>query len=98
MTTSWRTRGCGQAVCGACTVLVGNEAVRSCATPVGDVEGKQVLTIEGLARDGRLHPIQHAFVKHAAFQCGLLHARHDPRRLRGPAEEPEGYTRRDLQG
>jgi aerobic-type carbon monoxide dehydrogenase small subunit (CoxS/CutS family) len=62
--------GCGQAVCGACTVLVNNEAVRSCATPVGDVEGKQVLTIEGLARDGRLHPIQDAFVKHAAFQCG----------------------------
>jgi aerobic-type carbon monoxide dehydrogenase small subunit (CoxS/CutS family) len=62
--------GCGQAVCGACTVLVNNEAVRSCATPVGDIEGKQVLTIEGLARDGRLHPIQEAFVKHAAFQCG----------------------------
>jgi len=62
--------GCGQAVCGACTVLVNNEAVRSCATPIGDVEGKQVLTIEGLARDGRLHPIQEAFVKHAAFQCG----------------------------
>jgi aerobic-type carbon monoxide dehydrogenase small subunit (CoxS/CutS family) len=57
-------------VCGACTVLVNNEAVRSCATPIGDVEGKQVLTIEGLARDGRLHPIQDAFVKHAAFQCG----------------------------
>ena len=62
--------GCGQAVCGACTVLVNNEAVRSCATEVGAVEGKQVLTIEGLARDGRLHPIQEAFVKHAAFQCG----------------------------
>jgi carbon-monoxide dehydrogenase small subunit len=62
--------GCGQAVCGACTVIVNNEAVRSCVTPIGDVEGKQVLTIEGLARDGRLHPIQEAFVRHAAFQCG----------------------------
>jgi aerobic-type carbon monoxide dehydrogenase small subunit (CoxS/CutS family) len=62
--------GCGQAVCGACTVLVNNEAVRSCGIPIGDVEGKQVLTIEGLARDGHLHPIQEAFVKHAAFQCG----------------------------
>ena len=62
--------GCGQAVCGACTVIVNNEAVRSCVTPVGEVEGKQVLTIEGLARDGRLHPIQEAFVRHAAFQCG----------------------------
>jgi aerobic-type carbon monoxide dehydrogenase small subunit (CoxS/CutS family) len=62
--------GCGEAVCGTCTVLVNNEAVRSCVTRIGDVEGKEVLTIEGLARDGRLHPIQDAFVKHAAFQCG----------------------------
>ncbi len=62
--------GCGQSVCGACTVLVNNEAVRSCVTPVGDVEGKQVLTIEGLERGGRLHAVQEAFVKHAAFQCG----------------------------
>ena len=62
--------GCGEAVCGVCTVLVNNEAVRSCVTRIGDVEGKQVLTIEGLAQDGRLHPIQDAFVKHAAFQCG----------------------------
>jgi aerobic-type carbon monoxide dehydrogenase small subunit (CoxS/CutS family) len=62
--------GCGQALCGACTVLVNNEAVRSCATPVRDVEGKQVLTIEGLAAGDRLHPIQEAFVKHLGFQCG----------------------------
>ncbi len=63
--------GCGQALCGACTVLINNEAVRSCVTPVGDVEGKQVLTIEGLERDGRLHPVQEAFIKHDAFQCGF---------------------------
>ncbi len=62
--------GCGQSLCGACTVIVNNEAVRSCVTPVGDVEGKQVLTIEGLERNGRLHPLQEAFVKHTAFQCG----------------------------
>jgi len=62
--------GCGQALCGACTVLVNNEAVRSCATPVRDVEGKQVVTIEGLANGDRLHPIQEAFVKHLGFQCG----------------------------
>jgi carbon-monoxide dehydrogenase small subunit len=62
--------GCGQSVCGSCTVVVNNEAVRSCVTPVGEVEGKQVLTIEGLERDGRLHPLQQAFVKHTAFQCG----------------------------
>jgi aerobic-type carbon monoxide dehydrogenase small subunit (CoxS/CutS family) len=62
--------GCGEAVCGACTVIVNTEAVRSCATPVGDVEGKQVLTIEGLAKGDRLHAIQDAFVQHAAYQCG----------------------------
>ena len=62
--------GCGQALCGSCTVVVNNEAVKSCVTPIADVEGKQVLTIEGLERNGRLHPIQEAFVKHAAFQCG----------------------------
>jgi len=62
--------GCGTAQCGACTVILGKEAVRSCVTPMKDVAGKQVLTIEGLRKDGRLHPIQEAFVKHHAFQCG----------------------------
>jgi aerobic-type carbon monoxide dehydrogenase small subunit (CoxS/CutS family) len=62
--------GCGAALCGACTVIVDNRAVRSCSTPVKDVAGKRVLTIEGLDRDGRLHPIQEAFAKHHAFQCG----------------------------
>jgi aerobic-type carbon monoxide dehydrogenase small subunit (CoxS/CutS family) len=62
--------GCGEAVCGACTVIVNNQAVRSCATPIGDVDGKQVLTIEGLAKGDRLHPIQQAFVDHLAYQCG----------------------------
>ena len=62
--------GCGEALCGTCTVIVGKEAVRSCVTPVKDVAGKQVLTIEGLNRNGRLHPIQEAFLKHHAFQCG----------------------------
>jgi aerobic-type carbon monoxide dehydrogenase small subunit (CoxS/CutS family) len=62
--------GCGEGVCGACTVIVNNQAVRSCATPIGDVEGKQVLTIEGLAKGDRLHPIQQAFVEHLAYQCG----------------------------
>jgi aerobic-type carbon monoxide dehydrogenase small subunit (CoxS/CutS family) len=62
--------GCGEGHCGSCTVLVNDEAVRSCVTSVGDVQGKQVTTIEGLARAGRLHPIQDAFVRHAALQCG----------------------------
>ena len=50
--------GCGESVCGACTVLVDDQAVRACAVTVRDVEGKRVVTIEGLARDGRLHPLQ----------------------------------------
>jgi nicotinate dehydrogenase subunit A len=63
--------GCGEGLCGACTVLVDDKAVRSCSTPVRDVAGKRVLTIEGLERDGRLHPIQEAFASHHAFQCGF---------------------------
>lgn len=62
--------GCGKSLCGACTVIVDGEAVRSCVVPVKDVAGKKVLTIEGLARDGRLHPLQEAFMKHDALQCG----------------------------
>ena len=62
--------GCGTALCGACTVIVNNEAVRSCGVPVKDVAGKRVLTIEGLSKEGRLHPLQEAFVNHNAYQCG----------------------------
>jgi nicotinate dehydrogenase subunit A len=62
--------GCGTAICGACTVIVDDQAVRSCSVSVKEIEGKKVLTIEGLSKDERLHPIQEAFVKHNAFQCG----------------------------
>jgi len=62
--------GCGMGFCGACTILVDNEAVRSCTIPVGDVKGKTVVTIEGLASNGELHPVQKAFVEHDAMQCG----------------------------
>jgi len=62
--------GCGEGLCGACTVLIDNEAVRSCQFPVEGVNGKEIVTIEGLARNGRLHPLQEAFVKHDALQCG----------------------------
>ena len=62
--------GCGQAACGSCTVLVDDEPVRSCATRAGDVAGRRVLTIEGLASGNRLNPVQQAFVDHHAFQCG----------------------------
>jgi aerobic-type carbon monoxide dehydrogenase small subunit (CoxS/CutS family) len=63
--------GCGQEQCGACTVLVDGEAVLSCQTPVKEVEGKEVLTIEGLAEKGELHPLQKAFIEHDALQCGF---------------------------
>ena len=62
--------GCGEGYCGSCTVLVNNEAVRSCQTPFKDVQGKSVVTIEGLAKNGKLHAIQRAFMEHDAFQCG----------------------------
>ncbi len=62
--------GCGEGHCGTCTVLIDDEPVRSCATAVADVQGRKVTTIEGLAQGDRLHPVQQAFVQHAAFQCG----------------------------
>ena len=62
--------GCGESYCGACTVVVGDEAVRSCQTAVNDVSGKNVLTIEGLSKAGKLHPIQKAFMENDALQCG----------------------------
>jgi aerobic-type carbon monoxide dehydrogenase small subunit (CoxS/CutS family) len=62
--------GCGMGACGSCTVLVNDRAVRSCSTPVREIAGTRVTTIEGLARDGHLHPVQKAFVAHAGFQCG----------------------------
>ncbi len=63
--------GCGKALCGACTVIIDGRAVRSCVVPIGSIKGKNVLTIEGLAKNGKLHPIQEAFVKHDALQCGF---------------------------
>ncbi|MHC4556525.1 MAG: (2Fe-2S)-binding protein [Planctomycetota bacterium] len=63
--------GCGKGLCGACNVIIDNKAVRSCIIPVRSIKGKSVLTIEGLARNGKLHPIQEAFVKHDALQCGF---------------------------
>jgi aerobic-type carbon monoxide dehydrogenase small subunit (CoxS/CutS family) len=62
--------GCGAGLCGACTVVVDDEAVRSCTKAIRDVAGRQVLTIEGLSHASELHPLQQAFVDHAAFQCG----------------------------
>ena len=61
---------CGEGFCGACTVLVDDEPVLSCQFPLKGVEGKDVLTIEGLEKNGKLHPLQAAFMKHNALQCG----------------------------
>lgn len=62
--------GCGEAQCGACTVLVDGQQTRSCVTPVGKVANKKITTIEGLEKDGQLHPVQEAFLKADAMQCG----------------------------
>jgi len=63
--------GCGRSLCGTCTVIVNGEAVRSCQFPVKNVAEKEVLTIEGLAKNGKLHPLQKAFIQHGAIQCGF---------------------------
>lgn len=82
--------GCGEGQCGACTVLVDGKAVRSCITAATDCNGKSIRTIEGLERDGHLHPLQEAFLTAGAMQCGyctcgmimsgvaLLERNHDP--------------------
>lgn len=62
--------GCGIALCGACTVLIDGEALRSCQVAIGDVAGRNITTIEGLAQDGALHPLQQAWIDEQAPQCG----------------------------
>jgi len=63
--------GCGEGFCGACTVLVDDEPVFSCQYPVQDVQGKHVLTIEGLGKNEELHPLQISFMEQNALQCGF---------------------------
>ena len=62
--------GCGLGYCGACTVLIDNEAERSCIITADFIEGKKITTIEGLAQNEELHPVQKAFIEHDAMQCG----------------------------
>lgn len=63
--------GCGLGACGACTVLIDGDPILSCLTLAVDVQNKRIITIEGLAKEGRPHPIQLAFVNHGAIQCGF---------------------------
>lgn len=63
--------GCGEGFCGCCTVLVNNVAWRSCLAAVSSIKGKDVVTIEGLEQNGKLHPVQKAFMEHDALQCGF---------------------------
>ena len=63
--------GCGEGLCGACTVLIDGKAVRSCQYPMKDVRARKVTTIEGLAAEGKLHPLQEAFVRLNVMQCGF---------------------------
>jgi xanthine dehydrogenase YagT iron-sulfur-binding subunit len=63
-------KGCDQGACGACTVLVDGKRMLSCLTLAAQCDGRAVTTIEGLARDGELHPVQEAFIRHDGFQCG----------------------------
>ena len=63
--------GCGEGECGACSVLVDGELVNSCLVPVLQVAGCQILTVEGLAENGRLHPVQEAFAEAGGAQCGI---------------------------
>lgn len=66
--------GCGLAQCGTCTVLVDGQPVRSCVVPASGLEGRRIRTLDGLERDGRLHPVQQAFVDEQAAQCGYCTA------------------------
>ena len=66
--------GCGQALCGACTVHLDGRAIRSCVTPISAVAGRQITTIEGLGSEGALHPLQEAWIEHGVPQCGFCQA------------------------
>lgn len=66
--------GCGEGECGACSVLIDGQLERACTVAIGDVKGRTVTTIEGLATGGRLHPVQRAFIDAEAMQCGFCTA------------------------
>lgn len=63
--------GCGIGMCGACTILIDGRAISSCLTLAAQAEGRSIVTVEGLAQNGKLHPVQQAYLDHAAFQCAF---------------------------
>ena len=93
--------GCGEGVCGSCTVLIDGQPMRSCLTLAVAMEGRKITTIEGLSPVGELHPVQEAFVKHHAIQCGfcspgMILAAHAL--LNGNPNPVEGEIRRAISG
>lgn len=93
--------GCGEGQCGACTVLLGGQAVRACMAAVEEVKNQPVVTIEGLERKGKLHPVQQAFLDAAAFQCGYCTPGMilETVALLGRDAQPgEGVIKRELEG
>ena len=87
--------GCEQGVCGACTVLLDGEPVRSCLLLAVQADGSSLTTVEGLAGDGELHPLQRAFADCHGLQCGFLHARVPDLRAAPADREPRSEPRRN---
>ena len=90
--------GCGEGWCRVCNVLVDSKVHASCQTPVREVAGRRVVTIEGLAKNGRLHPLQEAFIKHDALQCGFCTPGMIIRAAGLLAQNPEPTRREIIEG
>lgn len=90
--------GCGEGWCRVCNVLVDNKVYASCQTPVKEAAGRKVVTIEGLAQNGKLHPLQEAFIQHDALQCGFCTPGMIIRAVGLLAQNPEPTRREIIEG
>ena len=90
--------GCGEGKCGSCTVLVDGLATQSCITPIEEVDGSEIVTIEGIAAGDKLHPLQEAFLGRTCAAMRLLHTRNDHGRSERPARITESHGGRDSLG